>query len=113
MPNTLPTLGDFLRLLDAATEKGKLTWKQTADESTFRAVLDNGFIQIGKNSSPPPYRLELVAENGLLIEEYQPSTEGERLAAEALYKKARNAAMHLEDKVFQFFTELKTRAGQP
>src|SRR5438128_534481 len=40
-----------LEKLARATREGRLAWEETADEHTFRALLDNGMVQV---SEPGP-----------------------------------------------------------
>ena len=107
-----PSLDDLVRVLKAATEKNSLHWKETADENTFRAELSTGAVRISKTSAAPRYLLTLLDHDGTLLEEYEPSGEGEMIAIEALYKKARIEALNLDWKLKGLYDQLKSMAGE-
>jgi hypothetical protein len=103
----------LLRVLNAATDRGTLPWATTAEEDTFRAALGLGMVRISKVAAAPRYSLSLLDEEGALLDEYQPSGEGELIAIEALYKKARNKALNLDWKLRHLYDHLKNLAGEP
>ena len=107
-----PSLGELVRVLNAATDKQVLHWGTTAEEDTFRTELGIGIVNISKTSSPSRYLLSLLDQEGILLDEYQPSGEGELLAIEALYKKARSQALNLEWKLKNLYDRIKSLAGE-
>jgi hypothetical protein len=108
-----PSLDSLLRVLNAATDKNVLHWNKTAEEDTFRAELGVGMVRISKTSAASRYMLSLLDHDGTLLEEYQPSGEGEVIAIEALYKKARIEALNLDRKLKGLYDHLKSMAGEP
>src|SRR6266496_5228977 len=109
---TPPNLDEILRALNVATDKGKLNWSTTAEDDTFRANLAQGMVRISKGLPPPRYILSLLDNDGTLLEEYQNSGEGELLALEALYKKARRRALNLGGKLHSVYSYLKQLGGE-
>ncbi len=107
-----PSLDDLLRVLNAATEKNVLQWSETAAEDTFRAELGLGIVRVSKTSAAPRYTLSLIDQEGVLLEEFQPSGEGELIAIENLYKKARNKALNLDRKLKGLYDHLKGLVGE-
>jgi hypothetical protein len=107
-----PNLDDLLRVLNAATDKSMLHWQPTSVEDTFRAEFGVGLVRISKVDAVHRYGLCLLDDNGVLLEDFEPSEEGTRLAFETLYKKARNQALDLEDKLKNVYDHLKALAGE-
>jgi hypothetical protein len=110
--STSPSLDDLLRVLNAATDKGTLQWKTTAEEDTFRTQVALGMVRISKVPDPPGYLLSLIDNDGTLLDDYYPSAEGELNAIEALYKKVRRQALNLERKLKGVYDHLKSLAGE-
>jgi hypothetical protein len=110
---TTPSLDDLLRVLNAATDRGTLRWTKTAEEETFRAELGAWMVRISKvPPSPGRYVLTLLDQDGCLLEDYQPSGEGEVIATEGLYKKVRRQALDLSWKLQGLYDHLKALAGE-
>jgi hypothetical protein len=109
---TPPNLNDLLRVLNAATDKKTLHWNTTAEEDTFRAQLDRGMVRISQVSAPSRYKLSLLDQDGILLDEYQPTGQVELMAIEALYKKARRQALDLDGRLKSVYDRLKNLAGE-
>jgi hypothetical protein len=104
-------LDQLLAVLNAATDRGTIRWEETADEDTFRTMLDFGMVQLSRRPQPPHYQIELFDQELRLLEEFRPSGEGSQLGIESLYKKVRQAVLNLDAKVQRLLEELKERAG--
>jgi hypothetical protein len=110
---TTPRLYELLRVINAATDKDTLHWTTTADEDSFRAEFGLGMVRISKvPADPPHYNLSLLDRDGTLLEEYQPTMEGELNEIDALYKKVRRQALDLDAKLKGYFNHLKKLAGE-
>src|SRR5262249_16234475 len=109
---TSPNLDDLLRVLNAATDRKTLHWNKTAEEETFRTELGIGMVRISKVSPAPGYILSLLDQEGIVLDEYQPSGEGELIAIETLYKKVRRQALNLDWKLKGVYDQLKSLAGE-
>ena len=107
-----PNLDDLLRVLHAATDKKTLHWKTTAEEDTFRTDFGAGIVRLSREEAGSRYRLSLLDGAGTLLDEFQPSGEGEVIQLEALYKKARRQALDLDLRLRSVFEQLKTLAGE-
>jgi hypothetical protein len=107
-----PNLDELLRVLNAATDKNTLRWTKTAEEDTFRAELGLGIARISKTPDASRYVLSLLDQEGLLLDEHQPSGEGTLVAMETLYKKARSQALNLDWKLKGLYDHLKVLAGE-
>ncbi len=68
--------------------------------------------RIAKVPVSSSYVLSILDQEGNLLDEYQPSGEGELIAIEVLYKKARNKALNLDRKLKGLYDHLKTLAGE-
>src|SRR4051812_2158424 len=93
------SLDALLQVLNAATDKDKVRWNTTAEEDTFRAETDFGMVRLARSPSASRYALSLIDQEGTLLDEFQPSGEGEVIATENLYKKVRNKALNLDRKL--------------
>src|SRR5258708_312272 len=109
-PQTLPNLDDLLRVLNAATDKRALRWTDTPSEDAFRAQFGFGLVRIAKDPDTARYVLTLVDRDGTVLDEYHPSEEATQLAFESLYKKARQQALNLDERLMAFFDHLKSLA---
>jgi hypothetical protein len=107
-----PNLDELLRVLKAATERNTVQWQTTAEEDTFRAQLGSGMVRISKTPNGSRCVLSLLDENGTLLDEYQPSGEGELIALGDLYKTARRRALNLDWKLRSLYDQLKALAGE-
>lgn len=107
-----PNLGDLVRVLDSATDRRTIQWKNTAEEDSFRADLGRGKVRVSKLSGPPHYRITLLESEGTILEEYEPSGEGEVIAASHLFKKARRQALDISSKIQSLYEEMQERAGE-
>src|SRR6266567_1869750 len=103
---------ELLRVLNAATDRNKLRWTETAQEEAFRAEFGYGMVGIAKNPDTARYVLTLVDREGTLLDQFEPSGEGTLIALEGLYKKARRQALDLDEKVKALFDHLKSLAGE-
>jgi hypothetical protein len=108
-----PTIDDLLPLLTAATDKNNLQWSKTADEDSFRAELGTWMVRLDMVPASSRFVLSLLDQDGTLLDQFQPSGEGQRIAFEALFKKARTQALKLDWKIKNFYDHLKTLASMP
>jgi hypothetical protein len=44
--NSQLSYSELLRLLSSATEKGRITWEESADPHVYRALLPNGIVKL-------------------------------------------------------------------
>jgi hypothetical protein len=106
------------RLLDS-TRAGKLCWEETADENTFRLILDVGILHVEGvrqptslgSSAQSNYRLSLLNENNVLVGVFEGGqSEDQRLLRE-LYEAARHSALRPNDFLRQVEQEVIRRSG--
>jgi hypothetical protein len=107
-----PNLDQLLHVLNAATEKNALDWHTTAEEDTFRAQFALGMVRISKVFEPYGYIISLLDKDGILLDEYRNSGEGELIAIEALYKKVRRQALNLDMRLKSVYDQLRSLAGE-
>jgi hypothetical protein len=109
---TAINLDNLLRVLNVATDKNALHWNKTADEDTFRSEFGLGTVRIAMVPEASRYVLSLIDRNGILLDEYRPSGEGELIVIENLYKKVRRQALDLDAKLKSVYDQLKKLAGE-
>jgi hypothetical protein len=109
---TSPNLDDLVRMLNTATDKDRIQWNKTADEDTFRTQFGTAMVRIGASPLGASYVISLLDNQGTLLEQYQPSGEGQMIAVEALYQKIRRQALNLEFKLKNVFDQLKNIADE-
>jgi hypothetical protein len=106
------------RLLDS-TKNGKLSWEETADENTFRLILDVGILHIQRVRQEPAlgngvqgdYRLSLLNENNALMGEFEGGETNDSRLLRELYEAARSSALRPNDFLRQVQEEVIRRSG--
>jgi hypothetical protein len=97
-----------------------LIWEETAEENTFRLILDAGIVRVEQVSAPENSRLtcklSLLNETGTLVESFVPGLsrgleDDARRQLEELYEMARNSALKPGEFLRQLEQEVIRRSG--
>jgi hypothetical protein len=107
-----PSFADLIRLLDAGTERGQLTWEEDGDEDTFRTKLAQGSVRLSKSGYRGTVFIELLDQKGKEVRQYEAAGAEEERAAKGLLAKVRLKALNLEDVEEWLVGELRQRAGE-
>jgi hypothetical protein len=92
---------DFISRLIPATQIGKLIWQETADEDSFRLLLDTGIILIQRSNmqkmdgtlGQPEYKLIFLNKNDSEVDSWHPDPGKDYEQLSLLYEVARDSAL--------------------
>jgi hypothetical protein len=110
----------FIGNLIRGTESGGLVWQETADEETFRLLLDAGNIHVrrirprskGTVPVPPPvYEVIFFNQNNTPVDTWQPTDEQDLRQLFELYEKAYTSALNPTGVLKRLEQEVLRRSG--
>ncbi len=110
---------DLMKRLIDSTRAGKLSWEETADENTFRLILDAGILHIQRVRQQPAlgssiqgeYRLSLLNENNAIVIEFEGGEAEDYRLLRELHEAARLSALRPNDFLRQVQEEVIRRSG--
>ena len=113
------SIRDLIKRLLDSTKNGKLSWEETADENTFRLILDVGILHIQRlrhnpahsNGVQGDYRLSLLNENNALVGDFEGEEANDYRLLYELYEAGRLSALRPNDFLRQVQDEVIRRSG--
>lgn len=110
---------DLIKRLLASTKTGKLSWEETADENSFRLMLDAGILHVQRVRQQMPlgtscqgdYRLCLFNENNVLVGEFEGGAAEDFQLLSELFNAARFSALRPNDFLRQVQEEVIRRSS--
>ena|SRR5581483_4477354 len=115
-----PKFEAFLEELLQATKDGKVDWRDTADDDSFRVELKHGFVHVERQREVDDedrpqtyYRAYLYDRKGRLADEidsWQMMSGGAVLLE--LFERARRSARETDNLLDQVTADLQTQVGQ-
>jgi hypothetical protein len=111
-------LAELVELLEAATEAVRLLWDRKSQEDEFLAVTNFGAVSIAKYEDMTPngphahYSLTVYNQQGIVIEEFKPTSPDEEALLARLYRLVRRAALNLDSQWSAFLEDLRRKAGK-
>ena len=110
--NTADRFPELLRLLDEATDRGRLVWEATPEDNEYRAVLGTGMVRLTCHGNPScPYSLTVLDRWNQVIGQLIPEGKGERDRLQALFGKACRQAPGLDTAFEAVLDELRRRVS--
>jgi hypothetical protein len=103
----------LIALLSQGTDRGHFTWKQTAEENTFRCLLGNGTVELSRVDTPgqlPRYLITLFDANNTVLEELWARSEEDAQSLGELYDRVRRSALNIDQAIEALMEEISERA---
>jgi hypothetical protein len=108
-------LSSLLSRLIEATRSGKFRWETTADEATFRLVLDTGIIHVEQIVGPERYVLWFLNQNNAVVDSYKADNVISAMKVDMqvrdLFEAARSSALKPDEFFLRLEQEVNRRSG--
>jgi hypothetical protein len=110
---------ELIGRLIASTRSRKLSWEETADENTFRLILDVGIIHIQQNRQQTPpgtpapgtYTLLFLNENNTPVVVWEASVPEDERQLRDLFEAARDSGLKPKEFFHRLEQEVIRRSG--